>query len=706
MITNTLIIKGLILSAAALFALLILARLYTPLLTVWLRATKFGRSAFFFIAITLCLFAGTKHPTNDTGHAGAPRMMMPRRAAAAPRPSPFSAPAGYELIASFIDPTYDFATSRPATTNTKWTAHGAYEAWCPIPGYTAFTGGYLRLSPRNDGSEFGYHDSDYLGAVPGLSTLWWGQSNETFIATWQNFARGPDTNNLISIQIQINPLEYVIRANEDVRVYGKTYNPTNDTSLLLLLDAPQGVIKNGCARPVTAHLQSIQTVLGTVRLNCTAGSKHVAFYQDADCTMPLPLPLEFDAHEFSSFTFYALWASTSQNVDDIELTLTLTGTTENAAETRTAHLTAAEITNLNLVSSYAQDTDELAPPFNVGTVAQFDVEKSKGSADRHLCIPYSPVLLPDTSTVRDFSVHATLGLAPEGYDEPVSWQMLSGTPSSGSIVPTGTNTADLRNPKVGGVYRLAAALGGIETQGVVVLPLAGASVDDDIESDIASADMFCALASIHFPKIELRRISFGYYFFCLHSKGYYRGRPNNAQNPTVWAYNAVNDDTGLGAICTLGGRPLYLEKLSNFLAGYVCKKLGVTPLEAWVAQLYGTWNNAGATASWDAGEELAQPDHASLETILSEMAEEVWTSETAEKARALWPNLSPADNHRTGRVNFNYYYSSPGMLDTSEQEFEIPEELTDQLLDQIWRTFRDDHPYIGYAISFITQIGD
>lgn len=652
-------------------------------------------------------FGGDKHPTNTTAGANAPRQLAAPRPARAGTVRPlFTAPADYALIASFTDSSYDFTASNPATTNTKWTAHGAYEAWCPIPGYTAFTGGYLRRTPRDVDGEFGYHATDYLVAVPGLSSLWWGQSNGTLTTTWQNFVRGNNTNDLLSVQIQLNPCECVIRANEDVRIYGRIYEPTNDTSLALSLSAPRGVIRNGEAKPITASIQSLQVVVGSLNLDCTYGREHVAFYQDANSTMPLTLPLNFDAHDFSQYTFYVSWASTSDEVDDIELTLTLTGTNGDTGETRTATLTAAEIVDLNLSSDYAQDAGELAPPFAVGTIAQFNVEKSKGSADRHLLIPFSSVVLTNQFSVRDFSVHATLNLMPDGYSENVSWRTLPGTPTSGSIVTTGSNTADLRNPQIGGVYRLAAILDGIETQGTIVLPLAGASIDAVVESDIASADTFCALAKDHLPKIEMRRISFGYYFFCLHSKGYYRGRPNNTQNPTVWAYNAVNDDTGLGAICTLGGRPLYLEKLSNFLAGYVCKKIGVTPLEAWVAQLYGTWNNAGATASWDAGEELAQPGHASFETILSEMTEEVWTSETAEKARALWPNLSPADNHRTGRVNFNYYFSSPGMLNTSEQEFKIPEELTDQLLDQIWRTFRDDHPYVGYAIRFITQIGD
>lgn len=706
MITNTYLVWSLGIAAGILAVLAMIRPFLGALTLLWMRGTRFGRFVFVLAAGALCAFAGTKNDaTNPPMSNPPPRMLMRARAQA---PVLFAAPAGYDLIAAFADNNHDFAATIPAITNTDWSAHGAYEAWHPFSSYVAFTGGYLRPSPRDSSREFGYHETDYLAAIPGLSTFWWGTTNGTLIATWQDFCRGANTNDLISVQIELDRYHCLIRANDQARLYGKIYEPTNDASLVLTLAAPPGVIRAGDRRPISIAMCSSNTILGTLKFDCPEGADYVRFYSNSDDDEPVTLPLEWDAADFTSAVLYVGYAATSEAVDDIHLTLTLTGTEGSAGATVQADMTAVEIRELNLSSPYAQDENEAGPPFAAGNLAEFDVEKSKGHADPHLLIPFYRVLYADTFGVRNFSVHAALDIRPSGYREAVSWSTLEGTPTSGSLVQTGVKTADYQNPKVGGVYRLSASLGGLETQGTFILPLAGASVDEVLEDDISTSTRFCNLAKNRLPKIEYQRVAFGYYFFCLHSTGYYRGRPNNSQSPTVWAYNGIETDSGLGAICTLGGRPLYLEKLSNFLAGYVCKKIGVTPREAWAAQLFGTANNPSAGISWMAGESLAAPFPDPFSSSISTMAEDIWESETEPKPRKLWPNLAFADNHRTGRVDFDHYFSSPGMLNTSVQEFRIPDELAEELCDQLVRHFFSEltPSFIDWLNDFFTETGD
>jgi hypothetical protein len=144
---------------------------------------------------------------------------------------------------------------------------------------------------------------------------------------------------------------------------------------------------------------------------------------------------------------------------------------------------------------------------------------------------------------------------------------------------------------------------------------------------------------------------FGYRWFIADGNGDYRGRPDNAlpQNKTVRYYNQVNDETGLGAVGTWSGFPIRVAKMSNFVVGYACERIGVATLSRRIAQYVGTGNDAAANLSWRAGEALARGS--TYNAIVPPLVSNIWDKSDV-KNTLLWPNISSTDNFRT-------YFVSP-----------------------------------------------
>lgn len=182
-----------------------------------------------------------------------------------------------------------------------------------------------------------------------------------------------------------------------------------------------------------------------------------------------------------------------------------------------------------------------------------------------------------------------------------------------------------------------------------------------LRNDLVAADAFVLRSKTNFPRRWYERVWFGWKWFCRDDYGFYRGRPNNPQHPTVRSYNQVRDSDGKGAIGTLHGVPIHIEKLSNLIVAYACRKLGVTETETSIASHFGTSNDALANLSWESGEILA--DGRSFDDEIDFLSVQARTL-GSDKSEKLWPNLAPTTNHRetSGHDNFDTEFLSPGFL--------------------------------------------
>ncbi len=216
----------------------------------------------------------------------------------------------------------------------------------------------------------------------------------------------------------------------------------------------------------------------------------------------------------------------------------------------------------------------------------------------------------------------------------------------------------------GGVYHFRFRNGSAPPgDAILVLPLAGASIDSIVTNEIAHADVFAAKVNSKYVWIEKNSPENGIKWFWANGAGDFLGRPDNASSPTVWYYNQVNDDSGRGAVCTWNGRCMRIAKLSDFLYGYACEKLGVSLALQDMSQGSGTWNDASATSSWLAGVFFAE-GMITLDGCAELIAEASWSDSGGEKVRKLWPNLAPADNFVTPDCFWdpNTQFTAPGFL--------------------------------------------
>ncbi|MBQ8126686.1 MAG: hypothetical protein IJ173_12565, partial [Kiritimatiellae bacterium] len=265
----------------------------------------------------------------------------------------------------------------------------------------------------------------------------------------------------------------------------------------------------------------------------------------------------------------------------------------------------------------------------------------------------------------NFTVDMNLVLAPTGVNGsslPCDWEVIEAKPQmSGAFSHGGGLAAQFVNPTQGGVYRFRGRCDGSPwTEGNVVLPLSGASIDGVFASGMVDVDATIAHLLSHYTYLERQTISFGEEWFNDNGVGDYLGRVDSALAPTVWHYNQVNDLSGMGAVATFRGVPMRVAKLSNFLVAYETERINVFALSRWLARYrYGTWDDDAGSASWDAGTAVA--DGADLDETMQAMATNVWAGADV-KERRLWPNARPTDNHTTFMpdIDFNFNFISPG----------------------------------------------
>ena len=215
----------------------------------------------------------------------------------------------------------------------------------------------------------------------------------------------------------------------------------------------------------------------------------------------------------------------------------------------------------------------------------------------------------------------------------------------------------------GGVYRFSFQCGSLtNSEANLVLPLAGSSVDDIITNTLAKADVFCATANAKYSRVKRNFPDFGFTWFVSGGNGDFRGRPDNnlPQNKTVRYYNQISDESFMGAVGTWCGLPIKSGKMSNFVVGYACQKLGVISLSQELSQLIGTKNDASAQNSWDAG--VAVANGANYRDVIPPLVTNIWRSSET-KIKRLWPNTSSTDNFRTYFANPNERFMAPGFVE-------------------------------------------
>lgn len=427
---------------------------------------------------------------------------------------------------------------------------------------------------------------------------------------------------------------------------------------------PPVLFKNGEIRPLYVnfiHGDTDRLEEGMLTLTITSGGEKVRLWDDESKSSSTTTP-SWDVNGFYGCILYVEGIETSAEANDIAFAL-VWERPDGSTEGKSAATTCVEVlrTEVSTTDPDILDGSPNRQPFAAHTNWTFDVTHSP-YPDKHYSVLFHDVVNADFS-VRNFSIDMRLVVHP--LNVPIGtarWFALAPTPGSGEIVGTGPCAGALRNPKVGGVYRIASCFDGSPTnECTIVLPLAGAEMSEILRDDLVAADGFVNRSKSSFPRRWYTRALFASKWFTWDKYGYYRGRPDNAKRQTVYYYNQVNDDNGKGAIGTLLGVPIHVEKLSNLLAGYACEKLEVPIEEQGLSQWYGTGNDESAELSWTIGTRLAAGSNFSSE--IGYLTTNAYRY-ASEKCRRLWPNTAPTDNHRDffGHDNFNTEFSSPGFI--------------------------------------------
>lgn len=447
---------------------------------------------------------------------------------------------------------------------------------------------------------------------------------------------------------------------------GCTYEPDPQTTFGLT--APAVVFKDGALRPLVldfSHGDPNSREEGTLTLELSGAQENVRIWQNPNRTSTATT-FSWDASSFSGCTYYLEGVNASESVDDINFRFVWTRPGGSVADAE-ASTTCAEVlqTDVTSLTSGITDGSTNPQPFAGHTNWEFNVTHSP-NPDKHFSVLFRDVVNTNDFSVRDFTIQMSLVVQPVGA--PVgsaSWFALDPTPNSGSIVGSGPRTGELRNPKVGGVYHIGSFFDGSPTNECnIVLPLAGAAIDDILEEDLRRADEFAAAIRRVMDEKHINTVEFGLFWFWDAGRGDYLGRADNLDTPTVWPYNQVTTSGlqfGKGSVATLSGLPIRISKISNLLAAYTCERLGVYQVLQDLSQWIGTRNDDSSRISWSCGTDLSHGSN--YVHSVSNMVRACWNSSDT-KAPKLWPNPNPSDNHAAAAYygDVERFFYSPGML--------------------------------------------
>ena len=214
------------------------------------------------------------------------------------------------------------------------------------------------------------------------------------------------------------------------------------------------------------------------------------------------------------------------------------------------------------------------------------------------------------------------------------------------------------------MIRIAASCDGSpETEGNILLPLAGATIDAVFESDFIAASNAVAYYRTYWPRYALTPLWGAVNFY---KNGDYHGRVDCADYPTVRAYNSISDDDlHFGAVATLYGAPVRIAKLSNFLVSYVTAALNVNEMFGEISRTAGTEDDESAAMSWEGGALLAT--NGLFSAVVPQLATNMFLSSDG-KVTTLWPNPHPTDNHLDSDLisNFDENFCSPIFIEEAK----------------------------------------
>lgn len=332
-----------------------------------------------------------------------------------------------------------------------------------------------------------------------------------------------------------------------------------------------------------------------------------------------------------------------------------------------ANLTVAKVEEVDVWSEKGGESPN-PPPFEGQTCAVFRPDRNP-NPDRNYPIFFNSVVNGQFE-VQPYTVEYRIRTTPENFTisgELTTLDKVNG-PDSGMIVNASGKTAYFYTPSEGGVYAIDVRYGDSPpTRTNLVLPLSGATVDAVVANDLDRADQAVSHLIEQYPLSERQEIAFGLHYFNDNGMGDYLGRVDADMKPTVWAYNEIEDISGLGAVATLCGLPIRMSKLSNLMVGYATSSLNVSEWRQSLAQLIGTWNDTTASMSWDCGV-LLSGDKTNLESKLGSLVTNAWFH-SDNKEKRLWPNLEGASNYsrRSRIINFNRNFCSPGFIEGDVQ---------------------------------------
>lgn len=679
MVTNQILVNAIFLLAILLAIAWILVVSIDYFTDLWRRATNKGRTGFVFMALISCLYAGTK-----------PNAEQQRRLTRVSRDvSREARPLQYALDSVSTNTGYSFSAPTNATRYANWTAHGAYQSWTSVDfapfsfGYgdlrtsrfAVFTGGFVRPTPRDIAHQIGLGPQPML-ALQGVSEFWWAETpSGGRILTWNRFFPNCDTNNPVSFQLKLYPSGcYVARSNDVEQVF-RVVHELEDVPIPIL-DLPDFVFVNNDNERETEEDDFRPVVLGLrastwgaeagakLTLVCTSGEGLVRLW-DGDGNFGSPMDhFETTVTRNFSQTLYVEGLAPSAQKDDVTFVLALT-TADGMTYSVTDRMTVARVKRVNMSSELAAMSGN-PPPFEGQCEWTFSPTNSP-LVDRHLAIPFKRVVNAVDMRVRDFDVDLSIELEPSDFSVPgenACWYKIDGTPDSGEFGDVNGLSAKFRNPKVGGVYHFGVVYAGSpQSECNLVLPLAGASIEDEVRADLAVCDAAVSniVSFMMRHDISCFNLKFEKHLFWYDGNGDYLGRPDSVDSCSIRFYNQVNDATGQGAVCTVFGYPIRIAKISNFMTGYAMERMGVPGIGQALAQRWGTPNDLSAKISFDAGVAVAKGDD--FQATLSNAAFRCWSLADA-KADNLWPNRIPADNHTSvsNVVDYNCNFISPGFL--------------------------------------------
>lgn len=450
----------------------------------------------------------------------------------------------------------------------------------------------------------------------------------------------------------------------------------NETNMMawVTLSATPVVMRGGWLGSVSATFNPPESAEGaTATLRLDDGGKVVPWATE-NRTGSVSLPMSISAGGGALCWLEGVTAS--DTVGDVRVYLDVTAGEDTY--TLTQSVTVACVDRLEMTSTVSEVSSN-PPPFIGESECPFNVANSP-SVDKHLLIPFCNVATQGENgfTISDFTVEMELVLEPEGVSAAglqCEWEVVEASPQmSGSLIPLGGLAARFANPKQGGVYRFRSRVNGSPwTEGNVVLPLCGASIDATFDSDMASLTVIMTALRDNMAWYQKQDDDFGNLYFYMANAMDYVGRVDNVQWPTVWKYNQIDENFlkeyyRMGAVAMFRGIPTRVAKLGNFMAAYGTKVVGVWEILRMMSQWKGSLNDTTATMSWNAGTDVALGSN--LVERTEALASDMWAHADI-KVRRLWPNIMPADNHieTSDEFDYNRFFISPGTVRKSRTWF-------------------------------------